>query len=60
MILGVEIWPDGSRYEGDFHKGKKNGKGRFLWADGSSYQGDFKDNNIEGTGFPLGVKSLIV
>ena len=44
------MWPDGSRYEGDFHQGKKQGKGRFIWADGSSFNGQFVDNNIEGIG----------
>jgi len=47
---GVEKWPDGSRYEGQFFEGKKHGKGCFSWADGSSYEGDFMENNIEGYG----------
>lgn len=50
MFEGAEIWPDGSKYEGNFEGGKKQGKGKFVWADGSSYEGEFKDNNIEGTG----------
>lgn len=44
------MWPDGSKYEGEFQEGKKHGPGRFRWADGSSYQGEFRNNNIEGYG----------
>ncbi len=41
MVIGCEVWPDGSKYEGDFKKGKKEGKGKFIWADGSRYEGEF-------------------
>ena len=47
---GVEIWPDGSRFEGNFYEGLKHGKGHFKWRDGSSYEGDFNLNHIEGRG----------
>lgn len=50
FLLGIEKWPDGSRYEGQFFEGKKHGKGCFSWADGSSYEGDFVENNIHGNG----------
>ena len=56
IMEGVEVWPDGSRYEGDFHQGKKHGKGKFIWADGSSFNGQFIDNNIEGIGYKLKIK----
>ena len=49
-ILGVETWPDGARYEGNYEVGQKQGRGRFQWADGSKYEGEFKNNNIEGYG----------
>ena len=26
---GIETWPDGRRYEGDFKNGKKDGEGTF-------------------------------
>lgn len=32
--LGVQVWPDGSRYEGEFANGLKHGRGRYTWADG--------------------------
>lgn len=50
MMLGIEIWPDGSKYEGQFVAGKKQGKGKFYWSDGAIFYGDFVDNNIEGHG----------
>jgi hypothetical protein len=31
--LGNQSWPDGSKYEGNFHKGHKHGEGRYVWAD---------------------------
>ena len=53
---GVETWPDGARYEGNYLEGKKHGKGQFKWADGSTYFGDFQDNNIHGFGKLVGEK----
>ena len=29
------MWPDGSKYEGEYFEGDKQGAGIFLWADGS-------------------------
>ena len=28
---GVEKWPDGSKYEGSYKNGMKDGKGKFVW-----------------------------
>jgi hypothetical protein len=28
---GVYTWPDGSRYEGDWLNGVKNGRGKYYW-----------------------------
>ncbi len=36
---GVQIWPDGSRYEGYFKQGLCQGFGRLIHADGDSYEG---------------------
>lgn len=47
---GVEIWPDGAKYEGKYHLGKKHGKGRIQFADGSIYEGEFHENAINGYG----------
>lgn len=46
----VEVWPDGSKYIGQYVNGKKEGKGKFYWAEGSIYEGDFKNNNLHGKG----------
>ncbi len=47
----MESWPDGSKYEGDYVGGMKEGKGCFTWADGSRYDGEFSENNIHGQGW---------
>ena len=31
---GEQIWPDGGRYEGEWHNNRANGKGQFWHADG--------------------------
>ena len=41
---------DGSKYRGDLHNGKMEGKGYIQWPDGSSYKGDFKENRMDGLG----------
>jgi hypothetical protein len=35
---GIETWPDGARYEGQYKEGKKHGQGCLNFADGSIYQ----------------------
>ena len=42
--------PDGSKYEGYYNEGKKQGKGTYQWRDGSYYYGDWVDNKITGKG----------
>lgn len=37
-------------YEGSYHDGKKNGKGKLKFADGSIYEGNFNMNEINGQG----------
>ena len=43
---GIETWPDGARYEGEYKEGKKHGQGCLNFADGSIYQGNFEVNEI--------------
>ena len=38
---GVQIWFDGSRYDGYWVENKANGKGRLIHADGDVYEGDW-------------------
>ncbi|MEQ8161115.1 MAG: hypothetical protein ABRQ33_07980, partial [Smithellaceae bacterium] len=44
------VWPDGSRYKGEFIKGRLQGDGSFIWPDGSSYTGEWKDDLPHGQG----------
>jgi hypothetical protein len=36
---GVQVWPDGAKYEGEWRLNKANGKGKFWHADGDVYEG---------------------
>lgn len=39
---GIQTWPDGSVYEGDWLKNEANGKGKFIYANGDVYEGSWK------------------
>ncbi|XP_049910886.1 ankyrin repeat and MYND domain-containing protein 1 [Epinephelus moara] len=57
--LGVQEWPDGSRYEGGFVNGFKHGKGRYTWSNGEFYEGSFYKDYRHGDGvycWPTGHK----
>lgn len=47
---GVQVWPDGGKYEGEWHNNKANGKGKFWHADGDVYEGNWKDEKANGYG----------
>lgn len=47
---GIQIWLDGSRYEGYWKNNKANGLGRLIHADGDIYEGDWKDDKAHGNG----------
>lgn len=47
---GVQVWPDGSMYEGYWADNKANGKGRLIHADGDVYDGNWKDDKAHGFG----------
>jgi hypothetical protein len=47
---GIEIWPDGSIYEGWWKDDKPNGKGREIKANGDIYDGNWKDDKAHGFG----------
>ena len=42
MLVGK----DGSRYEGQFKRGKRDGQGRLLLQSGKKYEGLFKDDKF--------------
>ena len=45
---GSYIWPDGSRYDGQWRNDKANGKGELKHADGDVYRGDWVNDKAEG------------
>ncbi|GAA6230276.1 ankyrin repeat and MYND domain-containing protein 1 isoform X1 [Lates japonicus] len=58
---GVQEWPDGSRYEGEFVNGFKHGKGRYTWRNGEYYEGSFYKDYRHGDGlycWPTGHKFI--
>lgn len=48
--FGIQIWSDGSKYEGFWNNDKANGKGRLIHADGDVYEGDWKEDKAHGKG----------
>ncbi|XP_048866956.1 ankyrin repeat and MYND domain-containing protein 1 [Brienomyrus brachyistius] len=47
---GVQVWPDGCRYEGQFVEGLKQGIGVFTWPNGEVYEGSFYRDCRHGEG----------
>ena len=47
---GIQVWADGSMYEGYWKNSKANGKGRLIHADGDVYEGEWKDDKANGYG----------
>ena len=47
---GVMKYQKGSRYEGNWKKGKKEGSGKETFKNGSTFEGEFKDNQRHGQG----------
>ena len=45
---GIQIWPDGSKYEGYWKSDMANGKGRLIHADGDVYEGDWVNDKAHG------------
>lgn len=49
---GRLVYENGDVYDGNFHKGKKFGKGIFKWAkDGNYYDGEWNNNLPHGIGY---------
>lgn len=43
MGKGKAMYPDGSKYEGNFNYGRPYGIGKYTWADGDYHYGEFDD-----------------
>jgi hypothetical protein len=41
LLLGLYIWKDGERYEGEWKEGKFHGKGIKTLPDGTVYDGEW-------------------
>jgi len=47
---GIQVWVDGSLYEGYWSNDKASGKGRLFHADGDVYEGEWRDDKAHGLG----------
>ena len=50
---GIQITPDGAKYEGYWKEDKTNGKGRMIFFDGNVYEGDWANGKANGDGIFL-------
>lgn len=48
--LGLQFWPDGSKYEGQWLRGQAFGKGRMTHANGDVYEGQWRADKAQGFG----------
>jgi serine/threonine protein kinase len=46
----IMVFPSGTRYDGEFANGQRNGCGRLTFANGRSYMGQFKADQFQGQG----------
>nr|XP_005282535.1 ankyrin repeat and MYND domain-containing protein 1 isoform X1 [Chrysemys picta bellii] len=50
LTSGIQEWPDGSSYKGEFGFDLKLGYGEFSWVNGESYVGQFYKDHRHGKG----------
>ena len=47
---GIQVWTDGSKYEGYWREDRANVKGKLIHADGDIYEGEWLDDKAHGYG----------
>jgi hypothetical protein len=47
---GIQLWPDGAKYEGMWVNGKATGEGKFTHVNGDTYKGEWCDDKAHGYG----------
>ena len=47
---GIQVWTDGSRYEGYWKEDKANVKGKLTHSDGDVYEGEWHEDKAHGYG----------
>jgi hypothetical protein len=47
---GVQTWPDGTRYDGQWEDDLPDGAGTYRWAEGRVYTGSYKRGKMYGYG----------
>ncbi len=52
-MIGVEIWTNGEKYEGEWKGNKWHGYGKLTDSDGSFYIGAVKDGYRHGSGMKM-------
>jgi hypothetical protein len=60
LYRGFAIYPHGTRYEGSWLGGKREGRGTLTFCEGAIYEGRFKDDNMDGQGTLQLGKNIIV
>ena len=48
--FGIQVWPDGAKYEGQWENNMANGKGRYYHSSGDVYDGDWLNDKAYGYG----------
>jgi len=48
--VGVSVWSDGRRYEGEWYNNCMHGKGIYTWPDGRKYEGEYNYDKKHGYG----------